>query len=229
MEIVFATNNTNKLEEIRRMLGSSGITILSLSDIGCHEDIPETADSLEGNAMIKAMHVYDRYGKDCFADDTGLEVDALGGEPGIYSARYAGGEGHDSEANMRKLLANLEGAADRSARFRTVICLATRRGVPPGMPLRGTGDTAPGEPDCCGEPAIRFFEGVAQGSITTEKSGESGFGYDPVFRPEGYDETFAELGAEVKNRISHRAKAVSGLSAYLLTEYIKNQGGGTRD
>lgn len=188
-KLVFATNNAHKLEELRAILGE-GIEMLSLKDIGCEADIPETAATLEGNAALKAEYIYRHYGLDCFADDTGLEVEALGGAPGVYSARYAGGDGHDSEANMRRLLRELEGVENRQAQFRTVICL-----------IEG------------GEE--RLFEGIVRGSITERKQGTSGFGYDPVFRPEGYDETFAEMGSDEKNRISHRARAVQRLVEYL--------------
>ncbi len=194
MRIVFATNNKNKLAEIREMLDGSGIEVLSLGDIGCHDDIPETADTLEGNALQKARYIHDKYKMSCFADDTGLEVDALGGAPGVYSARYAGGEGHDSEANMAKLLAGLDGKSDRRARFRTVVALIT--------------DEEEGREE--------LFEGIVTGEIIKEKRGAGGFGYDPVFRPDGYDKTFAELGHEVKNKISHRALAVAKLVARLL-------------
>ena len=199
MRIVFATNNAHKLSEIRQILGND-IEILSLADIGCHEDIPETADTLEGNALQKAQYVYDHYHLSCFADDTGLEVDALGGEPGIYSARYAG-DGHDSEANMQKLLQKLGENNNRKARFRTVIALIEK-----------------GEDDKVTEPAEKtsFFEGIVEGQIIREKRGQEGFGYDPIFQPDGYDETFAQLGLEIKNRISHRAKAVEKLAKYLL-------------
>lgn len=192
MKIVFATNNKNKLAEIREMLGDK-IEVMSLADINCHEDIPETSDTLEGNALQKAHYVYDKYGMSCFADDTGLEVDALGGEPGVYSARYARGEGHDSEANMAKLMDKLGDNDNRKARFRTVIALITGNG----------------------EDDVKLFEGVAEGDIIREKRGGEGFGYDPIFRPEGYDKTFAELGHEIKNKISHRAKAVQKLVEYL--------------
>ena len=192
MKIVFATNNKNKLAEIRDMLGDK-IEVMSLADINCHEDIPETADTLEGNALQKARYVFDKYGMSCFADDTGLGVDALGGEPGVYSARYAGGEGHDSEANMAKLMQKLGDNDNRKARFRTVIALIT-----------GSGDDV-----------VKLFEGVAEGDIIREKRGGEGFGYDPIFRPEGYDKTFAELGHEIKNKISHRARAVQKLVEYL--------------
>ena len=192
MRIVFATNNKNKLAEIREMLAGSGIEVLSLADIGCHDDIPETADTLEGNALQKARYISDKYRMNCFADDTGLEVDALGGAPGVYSARYAGGEGHDSEANMAKLLAELEGKNDRRARFRTVVALITDGGE-------------------------QLFDGIVTGCITEERRGGEGFGYDPIFRPDGYDKTFAELGHEVKNKISHRARAVAKLVDHLKT------------
>lgn len=188
-KLVFATNNKHKLEEIRAILGSK-IDTLSLDDINCHEDIPETADSLEGNAQIKAQFVYDHYHLDCFADDTGLEVEALNGAPGVFSARYAGGEGHDSEANMKKLLSEMQDKTNRKARFRTVIAFIEQ-----------------------GE--IRLFEGIVNGCITEEKHGDSGFGYDPIFRPDGFSETFAEMGNESKNQISHRANAVKKLCEYL--------------
>lgn len=188
-KLVFATNNAHKLEEIRAILGDK-IEVLSLKDIQCEADIPETADTLEGNAALKAEYIYRHYGLDCFADDTGLEVEALDGAPGVYSARYAGGEGHDSEANIRKLLAEMQGKTNRKAQFRTSICLIE-------------GGTE------------HLFEGVVKGEIIEEKRGDSGFGYDPVFVPEGYAETFAEMGSEEKNRISHRARAVQALCAYL--------------
>ena len=205
-KIVFATNNKHKLEEIKSILGDD-FEVLSLSDIGCHEDIPETSDTLEGNAMQKAQYVFDKYGYDCFADDTGLEVDALGGEPGIYSARYAALDGddyisHDSEANMAKLLRKLEGVENRKARFRTVIALITTKDNSPSLIGReGVG--------------LLLFEGIVNGSIISERRGGEGFGYDPIFQPEGYDKTFAELGSEIKNHISHRARAVEKLAHYL--------------
>ena len=189
MQIVFATNNAHKLSEIRQILGHK-IEVLSLSDIGCHDDIPETGTTLEANALQKARYIRDKYGYDCFADDTGLEVDALGGEPGIYSARYAGGEGHDSEANMQKLLQKLDGEDNRAARFRTVIAL-----------LQGNEQ--------------KLFEGIVNGTITREKSGAEGFGYDPIFMPDRFAVSFAEMPMEVKNRISHRGRAVAKLTAYL--------------
>ena len=189
MEIVFATNNAHKLSEIRAILGED-FRILSLADIGCHDDIPETADTLEGNALITARWVKERYGFDCFADDTGLEVAALGGRPGVHTARYAFPDRHDPVANTRKLLAELDGQADRSARFRTVIAL-----------VQGTDET--------------LFEGIVDGRIAPEERGTEGFGYDPVFEPEGLGLTFAELGVETKNSMSHRARAVKRLAEYL--------------
>jgi len=195
MKIVFATNNSHKIEEIRQILGGR-IQVLSLADIGCHVDIPETAPTIEGNAVMKAQYVYDHYGFDCFADDTGLEVDALGGEPGVRSARYAEGSDHDSEANMSKLLRQLANNNNRKARFRTVIALITKK---------------------AGQPVVRTFDGICCGTIATEKKGNTGFGYDPIFVPEGYCHSFAELGADIKNSISHRAKAVNALASHLLT------------
>lgn len=187
--LVFATNNRHKLDEVQKIVGRSSFRIKSLSEIGCHEEIPETADTLEGNALLKARYVKEHYGYDCFADDTGLEVEALGNAPGVYSARYAGEE-KSSEANIRKLVAALEGQTNRKARFRTVIALI----------LNGKEE---------------LFEGIVQGEIIPEKRGVSGFGYDPVFIPEGYAQTFAEMGNETKNTISHRAEAVKKLEAYL--------------
>lgn len=191
-KLVFATNNAHKLKEIRAILGNS-IEILSFADIHCHADIPETADTLEGNARQKSRYVYEHYGLDCFADDTGLEVESLGGAPGVYSARYADGQGHDSQANMNKLLKEMEEKNNRKAQFRTIISLIEK-----------------------GEE--RQFEGIVKGQITKEKRGESGFGYDPIFQPDGYDTTFAELGSDIKNRISHRARAVAALCDYLTKE-----------
>lgn len=190
MRIVFATNNSHKLDEIRNILGSS-FEVMSLNELGCHDDIPETGTTLEENARQKAQYIYDKYHCNVFADDTGLEVNALGGEPGVYSARYAGGEGHDSEANMTKLLKNLEGEDNRKAQFRTVIALI----------LDGN---------------IQLFDGIVEGEIIKERRGGEGFGYDPIFQPEGYDKTFAELGNDIKNTISHRAIAVKALAEYLL-------------
>ena len=191
-KLVFATNNAHKLEEIKNILGDK-VEILSLADIDCHADIPETADTLEGNARQKAMYVYTHYGMDCFADDTGLEVDALEGAPGVHSARYASEKGHDSQANMEKLLREMEEKNDRKAQFRAIISLIEK-----------------------GEE--KQFEGIVRGEILRERKGNSGFGYDPVFRPEGYDKTFAELGNEIKNKISHRARAVAALCEYLSKE-----------
>jgi XTP/dITP diphosphohydrolase len=187
-KLVFATNNKHKLKEVREILGDS-FQVLSLEEIGCLEDIPETADTLEGNALLKAEHVKRHYGYDCFADDTGLEIKALNNAPGVYSARYAG-EAKDSKANMRKALAELEGKSDRSARFRTAIVLIL------------------GEQEY-------LFEGIVEGEIIESARGTAGFGYDPVFVPRGYSETFAEMGAEIKNKISHRAEAVEKLKHFL--------------
>lgn len=187
-EIVFATNNRHKLDEIRTMTAGQ-FKILSLADIGCDEDIPETSDTLKGNALQKARYVREHYGYDCFADDTGLMVDALGGAPGVYSARYAG-PGHDSKANMNLLLQNMEGKSDRSARFTTIIALL----------LDGE---------------EHLFEGTVEGEILTAPRGTDGFGYDPIFMPQGCGVSFAEMSAEAKNSISHRGRATSGLIAYL--------------
>ncbi len=189
MKIVFATNNNHKLKEIKEILGSD-FEIVSLRDIGCDVDIPETADTLEGNASIKSRYIYEHYGLDCFADDTGLEVDVLGGEPGVHSARYDDHTDHDSEANMAKLLRKLGDNPNRKAHFRTVVSL-----------LIGSEE--------------HQFEGRVEGRIAKEKSGSEGFGYDPIFIPEGYDKSFAELGEDVKNQISHRARAVRKLAEYL--------------
>lgn len=192
-KLVFATNNQHKLEEIRAILGSK-LEILSLADIGCDADIPETAETLEGNALIKAHYVYDNYKLDCFADDTGLEVDALHGLPGVHTARYAYPDRHDPEANMIKLLEALRENNDRNARFRTVIALIEKG-------------------------KEHLFEGVVEGVIAREKSGTQGFGYDPVFIPEGNSKTFAELGEDIKNTISHRARAVQKLAEYLASRH----------
>ncbi|MCQ2293542.1 MAG: non-canonical purine NTP diphosphatase [Bacteroidaceae bacterium] len=190
-KIIFATNNAHKLEEVRAMLNGN-VEVLSLSDIGCHEDIPETAPTLEGNALQKAHFVFDRYGLDVFADDTGLEVTALGMRPGVHTARYAFPDRHDPKANTLKLLGELADKADRTARFRTAIAL-----------IEGGKET--------------LFEGIVTGTIATEERGTEGFGYDPVFVPDDADgKTFAELGTEVKNKISHRARAVQKLAEYLL-------------
>lgn len=192
-KLVFATNNPHKLEEIRAILGSK-LEILSLADIGCDADIPETAETLEGNALIKAHYVYDNYKLDCFADDTGLEVDALHGLPGVHTARYAYPDRHDPEANMIKLLEALRENNDRNARFRTVIALIEKG-------------------------KEHLFEGVVEGVIARAKSGTQGFGYDPVFIPEGNSKTFAELGEDIKNTISHRARAVQKLAEYLASRH----------
>lgn len=191
-KLVIATNNAHKLEEIRAILGDS-IEVLSLADIDCHDEIPETADTLEGNALQKAHYIYDRFGLDVFADDTGLEVTALGMGPGVHTARYAFPDRHDPKANTLKLLRELANKGDRTARFRTVIAL-----------IQG------------GEEHL--FEGIVEGRIATEERGDKGFGYDPVFIPNlpDSDLTFAELGVEVKNEISHRARAVNKLAKYLL-------------
>ena len=188
-KLVFATNNSHKLEEVAAILGDQ-VELLSLNDIGCQTDIPETAETLEGNALLKSSYIYKNYHLDCFADDTGLEVEALNGAPGVYSARYAGGEGHDAQANMLKLLHELDGKENRKAQFRTAISLI----------LDGK---------------EYLFEGVIKGEIIKEKRGDSGFGYDPVFMPKGYDRTFAELGNDIKNQISHRALAVQKLCEFL--------------
>ena len=226
MRIVFATNNQHKLSEIRQILGSR-VEVLSLKDIGCNADIPETGSTLEENALQKAQYVYDNYHIDCFADDTGLEVDALAGAPGVYSARYAAmgsasvaapspsvaapspsiaapspsvavgcaaavpqPKGHDSEANMARLLRELGENNNRQARFRTVIALIQH-----------------------GE--VHEFEGIVNGEIIRERRGGEGFGYDPIFQPDGYDKTFAELGTDIKNQISHRARATAKLCDFL--------------
>lgn len=184
-KIVFATNNAHKLEEIRRIVGDS-LAVLSLSDIGCNVDIPENEDTLEGNAMAKARYVKEHYGYDCFADDTGLEVEALGGAPGVHSARYAPGTSHDSQANMARLLQEMKGEENRRAKFRTVIAL-----------IQGSEET--------------MVEGIVEGEILTEQQGESGFGYDPIFRPIESDLTFAQMSADEKNLISHRGRATAKL------------------
>lgn len=204
-KIVFATNNKHKIGEVCALLETRGILpginspteaqgekyeILSLAEIGCTEDIPETSDTFLGNARQKAYYIKEKYGYDCFADDSGLEVTALGMQPGVRSARYASEIGHDSEANIAKLMKNMEGVTDRSAQFRTVICLLLD-----------------------GEEHV--FEGICRGRITTERSGNQGFGYDPVFAPEGYNETFADQPLELKNSISHRGKAVAKLIDFL--------------
>lgn len=187
-EIIFATNNAHKLGEVQALLGDA-FSLVTLRACGITEDIPETAPTLEGNALQKARYVYERTGKSCFADDTGLEVDALGGAPGVHSARYAT-DGHDFEANNRLLLHNLEAESNRKANFRTVIALILD-----------------------GEEFL--FEGRVDGSITRTPSGNGGFGYDPLFIPEGYDVTFADMSADGKNAISHRGRAVAKLVEFL--------------
>jgi XTP/dITP diphosphohydrolase len=191
MQLVFASNNKNKIKEIQQLLPST-IEILSLEAIGCHEEIPETSDTIEGNAILKANYVTQKYGYNCFADDTGLEVEALNGEPGVYSARYAG-EQRNSDDNMNKLLENLYGKENRNAQFKTVIALNY-------------------------EGKQHLFTGIAKGEITTKKSGNQGFGYDPIFRPNSYQETFADLTLETKNQISHRGKAIQLLISFFREE-----------
>lgn len=187
-KLVFATNNAHKLEEVAAILGDK-VELLSLNDIDCHTDIPETAETLEGNALLKSSFIYRNYQLDCFADDTGLEVEALNGEPGVYSARYAG-DGHNAEANMLKLLHNMEGIENRKAQFRTVFALII-------------------------DGKEHLFEGFIKGEIIKTRRGNSGFGYDPIFVPEGYSQTFAEMGNELKNQISHRAIATNKLCKFL--------------
>ena len=207
MKIVFATNNQHKLDEIRSILGNT-IEVLSLRDIGCDVDISETGKTLEENALQKAQYIYDHYHISVFADDTGLEVDALNGAPGIYSARYASMEAgaheasHDAEANMSRLLRELGENNNRRARFRTVIALIIKKDVCPC--------------GCTSIKEIHQFEGIVEGQIIKERRGGEGFGYDPIFQPDGYEETFAELGMEIKNHISHRARAVKKLADFLL-------------
>ena len=190
MQLVFASSNKNKIFEIQSMLPET-IKILSLEDIGCLEEIPETSDTIEGNAILKANYISNKYGYDCFADDTGLEVAALNGEPGVFSARYAG-EQRNSDGNMNKLLEQLSDKNNRKAQFKTVIALN----------INGKQE---------------LFTGIAEGEITVEKTGTKGFGYDPIFQPIGYKETFAELSIEVKNEISHRGKATQKLIDFLKT------------
>lgn len=190
MKIVFATNNKHKLEEIRKAVGDKH-EIVSLKDIDFHEDIPETHDTLEGNASEKSNHIYNKFNLNCFADDTGLEIEAINNEPGVYSARYAG-EKASFEDNMNKVLENMEGRTNRSANFRTVISLII-------------------------EGKETLFEGICPGQIMTEKYGDEGFGYDPIFMPNGYQETFAEMSLDLKNQISHR-----GLATKKLIEFLNN-------
>jgi len=191
MKLVFATNNKNKIKEIKNLIGNS-IELLSLADINCHEEIPETSATIAGNALQKAQYVYEKYGYNCFADDTGLEIVSLNGEPGIYSARYAG-EQRDANDNMDKVLINLKDQQNRNAHFKTVIALII-------------------------DGKETLFEGIAKGEITTTKSGSKGFGYDPIFKPLGYDITFSEMSLDEKNKISHRGKAVKQLSNFLVVE-----------
>ena len=192
-QLVFATNNEHKLAEVRAILKDT-YQVLSLKDINCFDEIPETADNLEDNARQKAQYIYNHYHVDCFADDSGLEVEALGGAPGVYSARYAAlegtGEAHNSKANMNCLLRELKEKNNRKAQFRTIICL-----IQDGKEY--------------------LFEGIVEGTINPEERGSSGFGYDPIFMPKGYDKTFAELGEDVKNSISHRARAIKRLVNFL--------------
>ena len=187
-KIVFATHNNHKLEEIKDILGAE-YEVLGLTEINCFEEIPETGDTLEQNALLKAQYIKEKYGYDCFADDTGLEIPALNNEPGVYSARYAG-ESKDSQANMEKVLTELKAKNDRRAQFRTIIAFLS-------------GDE------------VYQFEGKIEGHIIEKARGNTGFGYDPIFIPSGYDKTFAELGSEIKNRISHRSQAVNKLKAFL--------------
>ena len=193
MKILFATNNAHKLTEVQAVLGDS-YTLVTPRDCGVTEEIPETQPTLEGNALQKARYLYERTGLDCFADDTGLEVEALGGAPGVHSARYAT-DGHDFAANNRLLLRNLAGEENRRARFRTVVALI----------LGGR---------------EYLFEGVVEGQIIDRETGHEGFGYDPLFRPDGYDRTFAQMTTEEKNAVSHRARAVRKLATFL-HEYVR--------
>lgn len=188
MQLVFATNNQNKLKEVQALIPNH-IKLLSLADIACIEDIPETQPTIEGNAIQKAEYLKTNYGYDCFADDTGLEVEALNGEPGVFSARYAGPQ-RNADDNMNKLLSELENKDSRKAQFKTVIALH----------LNGKLET---------------FTGICKGEITTDKHGDKGFGYDPIFKPNNYDETFAEIDLELKNKIGHRGKAVKELITFL--------------
>ncbi|PKP51297.1 MAG: non-canonical purine NTP pyrophosphatase [Bacteroidetes bacterium HGW-Bacteroidetes-1] len=190
-EIIFATNNKHKIEEMIAIT-SGKIHLLSLKDIGCVDDIPETSDTIEGNAHLKAKYIHDRFKMDCFADDTGLEVESLGGAPGVYSARYAG-ENATYQDNVIKLLHDLEGKQNRTARFKTVIAF-----------ISGS--------------ESKYFEGIIEGKIIEKPRGDSGFGYDPVFVPKGYDQTFAEMSPDLKNTISHRALASRSLTNYLLNK-----------
>ena len=187
-DLIFATNNQHKISEIQSLIGDNFI-LKSLQQIGCTEDIPETEPTLEGNALLKAQYIFNKFGKNCFADDTGLEIEALDGRPGVFSARYAT-NGHDFDANIDKVLEELAGVENRKARFRTVIALIL-------------------------EGSVHYYEGIVKGEIITERKGIKGFGYDPVFLPDGYDQTFAEMPLSEKNKISHRARAVSQLVDFL--------------
>ena len=191
MQLVFATNNLNKLKEVQSLIPNN-IKLLSLTDIGCVEDVPETQDTIEGNAIQKAAYIKEHYGYDCFADDTGLIVEALNGEPGVYSARYAG-EQRSSEDNIQKILKNLKNVSNRNAQFETVIALQFQ-----------------------GKQHV--FTGICKGEITLAKAGDQGFGYDPIFKAEGYDKTFAEISLQEKNQIGHRGKAVQ-----LLVQFLNQQ------
>jgi XTP/dITP diphosphohydrolase len=192
MKLVFATNNVNKLKEVQQLLQNS-IEILSLSDINCFDEVAETETTLQGNAKLKANYITNNFGYNCFADDTGLEVESLEGKPGVYSARFAG-EPRSSERNMQKLLADLKGKTNRNAQFRTAICLNL-------------------------ENQQFLFEGVCNGEILLEKQGNKGFGYDPIFKPNGYDVSFAQMSAEEKNKISHRGIAIQKLVKFLKENY----------
>ncbi len=187
-KIIFATSNPHKVREVKEMLEGQ-YEVLSLKDIGCEEEIPETSPTFEGNALQKARYVYKNFGYNCFSEDTGLEIDALNGDPGIYTARYAGPD-RNAQANMDKALKNLHGKSSRGAQFRTAVALII-------------------------DGKEQVFEGIVRGSITHQKSGDGGFGYDPIFQPEGYDITFAEMGKDVKNEISHRGRAIKKLIAFL--------------
>ncbi|WP_339738589.1 non-canonical purine NTP diphosphatase [uncultured Sunxiuqinia sp.] len=188
MELVFATNNPHKLRELQQLLGDE-IHLLSLKDIGCDDEVPENQQTLEGNAAEKSFFIFEKYGYNCFADDTGLEIDALDGEPGVYSARYAGEE-KSAEANMAKVLEKMKGITNRKARFRTVISLVI-------------------------DGKENQFEGFVEGEILREKRGTEGFGYDPIFQPDGISQSFAEMNSEQKNQLSHRGRAVQKLVRYL--------------
>ncbi len=196
MELLFATNNLNKLTELQKIVSDS-IILKSLSDINCKEEIPETGNTLEANALQKSSYIYDKYKINCFSDDTGLEIEALNGAPGVYSARYAG-EDKDAKKNMSRVLEQMKDMQNRKARFRTVISL-----IIDGEEFQ--------------------FEGIVNGNIEKYESGNEGFGYDPIFTPDGYSQTFAELDLSEKNKISHRGKAVKKLVKFLNTKYSKNK------